>query len=162
MNKNRRRNDTLLIFGLLLLTVLCGSMLSLQRTKEAQNDQGDGGNGSGAGYEAVVSLDGKEVLRLRLPEAEQEPAVIQIDEAHVSREAEEDGASAVFSVYKEGAENKEGGVNRLAVRDGQIACIYADCPDQICVKQGYIGSQTETIVCLPHRMIVTLLSVGTD
>jgi len=32
----------------------------------------------------------------------------------------------------------------------------ADCPDRLCVKQRAISKQGETIVCLPHRLIVKI------
>ena len=50
-----------------------------------------------------------------------------------------------------------GGFNRLIVQDGEIWCEEASCPDKVCVRQGkqtYAGS---SIVCLPNRMIVTII-----
>ena len=32
----------------------------------------------------------------------------------------------------------------------------ADCPDRLCVKQGSISKNGESIVCLPHKVIVTV------
>lgn len=158
MNKDRRRNDLLLIIGLLLIAAVCGGILFFQRMKEKQDRE----DGAGALREAVVSLDGNKVLRLRLSEKTGAvPEVLQMDETYVRQDGEEDGA-VLFSVYQNGVAGDADGVNRLSVRDGQIACVYADCPDQICVKHGYIGLQTETIVCLPHRMIVTVLAEGED
>lgn len=157
-NKNRRRNDVLLIGGLLLLAVLCGGVLLWQ--KQGQQNAADGTEQI---REAVVSLDGNEVLRLRLSEGTGDAAdVLEMDAAYVRREEGADGGEAIFSIYKEGSAEEAGGVNRLSVKNGEIACTYADCPDQICVSQGYISAQTETIVCLPHRMIVTILSSVPD
>ena len=32
----------------------------------------------------------------------------------------------------------------------------ADCPDKICVNTGKISKIGETIVCLPHRVVVEI------
>ena len=36
----------------------------------------------------------------------------------------------------------------------------ADCPDGTCVRQGAIQTPGETIVCLPHRVTVTIVGNG--
>ena len=55
---------------------------------------------------------------------------------------------------------EEGGQNVLRVSGGAIRMEEADCPDGTCVRQGAIQSPGETIVCLPHRVTVTI--VGND
>ena len=37
----------------------------------------------------------------------------------------------------------------------------ADCPGHDCINQGAIGSAGEIIVCLPHKLIVSIEG-GTD
>lgn len=49
-----------------------------------------------------------------------------------------------------------GGTNVLVVKDGQIWCSDASCPDKLCVKQGKKHLPTDTIVCLPNKMVVTI------
>ena len=53
-----------------------------------------------------------------------------------------------------------GGTNVLVVQDGEIWCSEASCPDKLCVKQGKKHLSTDTIVCLPNKMVVTV--TGTD
>ena len=50
-----------------------------------------------------------------------------------------------------------GGTNQLIVKDGEIWCYDASCPDKLCVKQGKKHLDTDTIVCLPNQMIVTIM-----
>lgn len=51
----------------------------------------------------------------------------------------------------------EGGhTNTLVVQDGTAQVTAADCPDQVCVRQGAVRYSGESIVCLPHRLIVTI------
>jgi hypothetical protein len=45
----------------------------------------------------------------------------------------------------------ERGVNTISVSDGKIAVSDADCPDKICIMQGY-KSGGAPIICLPHRV----------
>lgn len=52
------------------------------------------------------------------------------------------------------------GTNRLRVENGRVAVIAADCPDKLCVKRGYIGSGAVPLVCLPHKLTVTVTGGG--
>lgn len=48
------------------------------------------------------------------------------------------------------------GGNVLRVQDGRICVAEADCPDQICVRQGWIGGGDVPIACLPNRLVVSV------
>ena len=48
------------------------------------------------------------------------------------------------------------GTNHLIVRDGESWCSEASCPDKVCVHQGKKHLSSDTIVCLPNKMIVTI------
>lgn len=50
----------------------------------------------------------------------------------------------------------EYGYNLLEIGDERVRVIEADCPDKIDVKQGYISDIGETIVCLPHRLVIEI------
>ena len=47
------------------------------------------------------------------------------------------------------------------IRDGRIAFIESDCPDQICVRTGFIGQEGQMAACLPNRLVLSLLYVHT-
>ena len=51
---------------------------------------------------------------------------------------------------------KDGNSNVIEVRQGAIRILSADCPDQICVHQGFISSPTLPITCLPHRLVIQI------
>jgi len=58
-------------------------------------------------------------------------------------------------------ENKEimlefHGQNLLVIKDGYASVASADCPDKLCVKQPKISKDGETIICLPHRLIIKI------
>ena len=46
--------------------------------------------------------------------------------------------------------------NTLVIRDGKARIVEATCPDQICVRQGAVQYAGESIVCLPHRLVITV------
>ena len=48
------------------------------------------------------------------------------------------------------------GNNTIVIEKGQAYMIDADCPDKICEKMGKISKPGETIVCLPHKLIVEI------
>lgn len=80
---------------------------------------------------AEISVDGKAVMELDLSEDQ----VLTVD-----------GAG--------------GGYNRIQVRDGAVSVLEASCPDKVCVHTGTVRYPGETIVCLPNRMIVTVIQGG--
>ncbi len=50
------------------------------------------------------------------------------------------------------------GFNTLEISGGSAKMVDADCPDHICVKTYPISSPGETIVCLPHKLVVEVIS----
>lgn len=75
----------------------------------------------------VVTLDGQEVLRRPL---------------------------AVEDVYE--IAQDDGSVNRIAVEDGAVFMLEANCRDGLCIRQGKMKNTAKTIVCLPHKLVVQL------
>ncbi len=50
------------------------------------------------------------------------------------------------------------GFNTLVIKDGKADVTDADCPDKLCVNQHSISCDGETIVCLPNRLVVRVVS----
>lgn len=50
------------------------------------------------------------------------------------------------------------GSNILTIRNGIADMTEADCPDQLCVKQKAISHTGETLVCLPHKVVVKIIN----
>lgn len=50
--------------------------------------------------------------------------------------------------------NTPEGYNKVVVKDGEVMVLDADCRDHICVKHQPISKQGETIICLPHKLVV--------
>lgn len=46
--------------------------------------------------------------------------------------------------------------NLLVIRDGKALVESATCPDGICAAHKPISREGESIVCLPHRVVITV------
>lgn len=46
--------------------------------------------------------------------------------------------------------------NHVLVEKGKISMHSADCPDQLCVKQGAITNGMYPIVCLPNKVVISI------
>ncbi|WP_310604716.1 NusG domain II-containing protein [Anaerosporobacter sp.] len=51
---------------------------------------------------------------------------------------------------------KNGGTNKVIVKDGYVSVAEASCPDHYCVKHKKIKKDKETIVCLPNEVVVEI------
>ena len=91
-------------------------------------------SGIGKGAEAIVTVDGEVYGRYALDEPQEIPIVI-------------DGVTA----------------NVLAIEDQKADMVSASCPDKLCVQQKAIANTNETIVCLPHKVVISIdNSANTD
>lgn len=50
------------------------------------------------------------------------------------------------------------GYNLLIIKNNKVRILDADCPNKICVNKGYISKNEESIICLPHHVVVTVES----
>ncbi len=73
-----------------------------------------------------------------------------------------DGKSAVVYSLSENItvdiDTEKGGRNILEIKENSAKIIFANCPDGICSKHRKINKTNETIVCLPHKVVVKIIS----
>lgn len=50
------------------------------------------------------------------------------------------------------------GVNTVEIKDGKAKMIHANCPDGICANHKEINKNGESIICLPHKVVVTVVN----
>lgn len=68
------------------------------------------------------------------------------------------GVDAPYSLtFEDGS-----GTNTVLVEKGRVCVSEADCPDQICVHQGWISDSVIPIICLPHRLMIEIVGAGGD
>lgn len=84
----------------------------------------------GSGGYAVVIVDGKETARYPLSK----DAIINI----VSDESDDH--------------------NTLKIENGKASITSASCPDGVCVAHRAISRNGETIVCLPNKLVIKIIS----
>ncbi|MBQ7707325.1 MAG: NusG domain II-containing protein [Lachnospiraceae bacterium] len=48
------------------------------------------------------------------------------------------------------------GYNIVVIKDKEVYVEEADCPDKICVNHKKISNIGETIICLPHKLVVEI------
>ena len=76
-------------------------------------------------------------------------AICSFDLAHITE-------TQTFTVGEPGAQNT------IAVSPAGIAVIAADCPDQVCVRQGVRAHGPAPIVCLPNRLSIRFSDSGAE
>lgn len=56
----------------------------------------------------------------------------------------------------------DGGKNTLTINDGEAKVTFADCPDGICFRHSAITRTGESIICLPHKLVVRVIDTADD
>ena len=52
----------------------------------------------------------------------------------------------------------EEGYNLVLISEGTVRVCDADCPDKLCIRQKEISKNGESIICLPHKLVVQIVS----
>lgn len=52
---------------------------------------------------------------------------------------------------------ENGGSNTLVIKDGCAKITNANCPDGICASHKSISRDGESIICLPHKVVVSVV-----
>lgn len=66
-----------------------------------------------------------------------------------------------YSLLKEQAVSipwGEENYNLMLISGGQVSVSDADCPDKLCVRQRAIARSGESIICLPHKLVIQIES----
>ena len=56
----------------------------------------------------------------------------------------------------------DNGNNKIVIHNKSVEMKEADCPDKYCVKQGKISKNKQNIVCLPHKIVVEIISTDSS
>lgn len=101
----------------------------------------------------VLLIAGILALALRLPKTESENTLkITVDgETYGTYSLAQDQTVKIETDH---------GTNTLVIENGSVHMEEADCPDGYCKRQGTISRVNETIVCLPHKLVVEVESAG--
>jgi len=56
--------------------------------------------------------------------------------------------------------DNELGENVIEINNGKVKIIDADCHEEICVKAHAISKPGESLICLPHKVVVRIIGEG--
>ena len=76
--------------------------------------------------------------------------------AHIAVSGKEVASLPLDKDHELTIEGAGGGTNHFIIEDGLIWCDQATCPDRLCVRQGKKSLDSDTIVCLPNQVTVTI------
>ena len=69
------------------------------------------------------------------------------------------GEYSLFESQTVEIKNQDGDItNYLVIKDGYADITEANCPDKLCAKQKKSSLDRETIVCLPNKVVVEIIS----
>lgn len=77
--------------------------------------------------------------------------IVTIDNAEVGRYPLDEPMTMTIKGY-------QNGTNTLVIKDGKADIIEASCPDQICVDQHSVSKTGESIICLPNKVVINIIS----
>jgi len=52
------------------------------------------------------------------------------------------------------------GTTRIEIKGKKVRVISSPCPEKICVKMGWKSKNGETIVCVPNKVVVKIISAS--
>lgn len=133
--------DVLLILGCLVAALLLGLFFMVCRKH---------------GGMACVSCDGVEIVQIDLGQAgaasQTQYYLILYTEGQDAEIVQSEDIPEV---------SRDGSYNLFSVTEGVVAMESADCRDQICVRHKPISAAGESMICLPHRLVIEI-SGGED
>lgn len=65
-----------------------------------------------------------------------------------------------YSLYEDRTERFEyddGSFNVMVIKDGKVSVAEADCPDKHCINKGAVCRENDTIICLPHELVIKII-----
>lgn len=83
---------------------------------------------------------------IALTEEEGNYVVVRVEGKEIAR----------YSLLVDGVYELNGGTNTLVIKDGKAWLSHATCPDLLCVKQGKVHNDGQSIACRPNFLTVVV------
>ena len=96
---------------------------------------------------AVASI----VIMQITQQADVKTLLITVDGEEYKRIEIDDSTQMSFTI------ETEHGINNVEISDGKVNVVSADCPNQICVNTKAASNIGESIVCLPHKVVIEII-----
>lgn len=130
-----------MFFGGILSAVLLAVLLAL---------------GSRTGSYLQVSADGKLLYEYALDAGEEKQVYLLITSDN------EASLPEVVCTAEQPRLSNRGCYNLLEVKGNTVRMAAASCPDQICVQHRALSGTMESIVCLPNKLTIQMISTNTQ
>lgn len=128
--------DIIIVVALIILSFAPIAVFSYQQQQRAERAEQVARKRAAAKrhptYTAVVSHNGQELKRVNL-------TALKTTRHYTYRDA-------------------DGDYNTVTFKAGKVAITKANCSDQVCIRRGWISKPGQTIVCLPHKLLVEIKS----
>ena len=135
-----KRADILLIVGCLLAALFLGFFFVIHRE---------------TGSTVRILYDGAELKKIPLDSAKANAE--KSGDGYYLIICSDDEVSTQYFADKPDLKLSEGAsYNLISVADKTVIMEAADCKDQICVHHKPVSSERESIICLPHRLVVEI------
>ena len=134
-----KKADIVFLFGILAIAFL--GLLVLQQHREK-------------GSYMEVSYDGTALGKISLS-GQEETYYLLTDGTLQKLEKEKDMEWAAQLAQIEG-ENQTGNYNIFMCRNGEVRMIKSNCPDLLCVHHYPVKTAGESIICLPHKIVIAI------
>lgn len=106
---------------------------------------------------AIVVIVAATLLILNIFKTKGSYAVVKIDGVETARYALSEDTEVLITA---GSHNEF--TNLLVIENGKAYIKDANCADKICVNTGAAQYSGETIVCLPHKVVIEIISSKAD
>ena len=86
------------------------------------------------------------------------PIFLQSDSAGIINVYQDGALLYQYPLYEEQTVMVKGeqGYNLLLIGNGEVTVTDADCPDKLCIRQRAISRSGESIICLPHKLVIQI------
>ena len=74
----------------------------------------------------------------------------------VSIDGQTVSAYSLSKDFKTDIKTQNGKTNTLVIENGEAYVSYADCPDKVCVSHRKISRSGESVICLPHKLVISI------
>lgn len=137
-----RKADIVLIAVCLFTAALLGAFFAVHRE---------------TGSEARIMYDGIELERVTLHSASKDSGAEMGSQYYLITYRGDIVSVENFTISPEPELSEGTSYNLISVMGGMVVVEDADCKDQICVRHKPISSRGESIICLPHRLVVEIV-----
>ena len=129
----------------------CGNKASSQKNKKFRND--------GILAAVIIIIAVAVLLFMKLTKVQGNSVVVKIDGVEVQRYSLAENVEFEINTGK----NNEN-YNVVVIENSRVSVVDADCPDGICEDYRPISYVGETIICLPHKVVIEIIgdSSNTD